>query len=483
MYKFESVAFPGLFLSVDQSKLIKQSYQPTNASWKITDDDLINVYNNVYVPLKVITSGAYVTICDATDCLDAYDGSNRVEYYRPNQHRNQLWIMTSGDPVTPNISYISSLWTPVDSIKQLQLQDYRTSYRQRLQLTKIFYLNGVINPLHIPAYMTHIPTIDINGDRHVILPDQKNISPLTVNKTQQYNLLSYRERRIARKMVIISQSKVFAHGWGAANVRLYDPPRNIHLISLAGPQFEFRKLEFNDFIVIRGAAADPKPLFPHYYADGIKPSFDQASQLVGANAIKIDNDLIFLSQAYMVSAIEDITLILTAFNSVLTTPTGTSCSTQLHGNCTGWLKLTAVGMGFFAKLDMKKSIAGILVSLFLQAFHWVASNLSSKFNKIKVVEFPDYGGSYKPYWGDQVGSFRTVHTYKRDILLLTGEDANYQVGVVNPADVMSYKGNEPQYASGESMIGNNTDLRYNQVAVFNPYLLQAGNYVSVNRPV
>ena len=229
-------------------------------------------------------------------------------------------------------------------------------------------------------------------------------------------------------------------------------------------------MEFNDFNVVKGTAANSKPIFPHYYANGIKPSFNQASQLIGTSATKIDDNLIFLSQAYLMSAIEDITLVLTAFNAMLTVPMG-------------WLKLTAVGMGFFAKLDMTKSISNILIPLFLQAFHWVATNLSSKFDKIKVVEFPDYSGRYKPYWGNQIGSFRTVHTHKRDLLLLTGEDASYRVGVVNPADVMSYKGNEPQYASVEAMIGNNTDLRYNQVAVFNPYLLRASNYVSVNRPI
>ncbi len=271
-------------------------------------------------------------------------------------------------------------------------------------------------------------------------------------------------------MVFISKSKVFGHGWGAPNIKLYNPAKMVHLISLAGPQFEFRKLEFKDFIVVKGEQTNKTPVFPQYYSNRMKPSFKTALHM-SSNAMKIiDSNTIFLSQAYYISAIEDITLILTAFNSALSSNNG-------------WLKLTAVGMGFFAKLDMRKSIADILLPLFLQAFHWVASKLSHTFSNIKVVEFPDYSGSYKPYWGDQVGSFRTVHTYKRDILLLTDEDSIYKVGIVNPADVMSYKGNEPQYASGESMIGNNTDLRYNQVAVFNPYLLQSSNYVGVNSPI
>ncbi len=182
MYKFESLAFPNLFLSIDGPKIAKDIYHVTKSTWKITNDGLVNVYNNNLLSVQVVKSGQYVKICEGNSCIDAYDNTNRVEFYRLNNNKNQLWIMTSGDPVTPDSKYIFSLWSPSTQIKQLQIQDYTGEYRQRLHHTKVFYLKNVINPLHIPAYVTHIPAIDVNGDRSVILPNGKKISPLTLDK-------------------------------------------------------------------------------------------------------------------------------------------------------------------------------------------------------------------------------------------------------------------------------------------------------------
>ena len=466
MWKIKSKIFPHLFLSFS-SHLFKDLFSVTKSIWSLTDKSLSNIYQNkTFIISSIKLNENTFKFCYDSKCLDAWDNSDKVILYPSNNNLNQQWIIISAEPILPNINELSKKWSPKSQILKLQKDDYQTDFLNRRARSYIFYLKDSILPSEISVFLSHIPLVTTNGDKFSILPNFQSIGPITLDKVEKYNLLNYDERRRARKMIIISDSKVFAWGGYNSQVNLYSSPRKTFIISIAAPQFEFRKLEYRDFIVNSEDSAIINPLFPQYYSNGNKPSFEQA-KLDQRNKM-IDDDTILLTSAYFKSTIQDLTLILFSFNH------------HLKLNESGWLKLTALGMGFFAQLDIGKSIANLLIPIFLLAITTILTSWSSAFPKIKVIEFPDFTKNKVYHLNvNQINGINLVHTRYRDLLDFNHpEYSNYTLGIVNPSDVFSYKGNEFGYGSVEAMIGNNTDLRYNQVLAFNPYLRY--NHMSVN---
>lgn len=367
--------------------------------------------------------------------------------------------------VNPDINFITSHWSPILSVRQKQYDDYNSN--QNKDIAMIFYNSEFINPQNISRYLTNIPLVATNGDQYVILPNGENISPLTEEKTIRYNLLNPIERRLARRMIIISYSNIFAYGGYRSKTVEYNPSKFGIIISMAAPQFEFNKLEHQDFIVEHG---DPQKesLFPSIYPLGVKPSYEEASR--DNRNINLSNGrAFFLSDAYYKTMIQDISLILMSFQTALQ---------NINNN--GWLKLTAIGMGVFAESPKYGNLRYILEPLFISAAQYVINNWSRAFPNVQVIEFPNFSGSYI---APQVNFHGQVITTNREGALIIDErHKNYIVGIVNPSDVFSYKGNEFTYGSVEAEIGNNTDIRYRQVAVFNPNLLNINRYYPINLP-
>jgi hypothetical protein len=212
-------------------------------------------------------------------------------------------------------------------------------------------------------------------------------------------------------------------------------------------------LEYLDFIT------PPEILFPSYYPNS-------------AIKISIGGGRFFLADVYVNAMTEDIRGILYSFEYFLEE------NKRKGKNSKGWLKLTAIGMGFFADLPGYGSLTPIIQPLFIKATKHVLENYYPSFPLIEVIEFPNFSGTYKV---PQIkfGTFKgtLVTTNKEDLLYMDHRHADFLVGLVNPSDVFSYKGNEFEYASVEAEIGNNTDIRYRQTALFNPGLLKKSSYI------
>lgn len=466
-----SLSFPGKYLSVklkgEEIIIYKGSYEVIPCTWRYIGGNLISVYNDVSIPATFESQGEYYQIRTDQGYLDAYDESETVEEWKKNSHRNQLWKIENGDPVHPNLSEIMNHWSPNKLILEKQHSDYQSDYRLRQSQTEIFHYFE--DESCIPAYLRHIPLISINGDTHNELPNMVEIGKLSPENITKYRLLSHRERRLARKMVFASKSLFFAKGGYGCPVKVFEKPIEVVLLSLAGAQFELKELEYRDFIVSRGDSKVSNPLFPRYYKDEYKPGFEEA--VADKNNQAIDERTVFLSQPYSKAMVEDLYLILTAFNSMI--PPGRK----------GRLFLTAVGMGFFANLEMKKSIRRYLLPHYLGALEEVVLTKISHLTRISTIVFPDYlGGKYFPPKAKEgkLGKFNVFHELEKDIFDIPFDDEI--PGIVNPSDVFSYKGNETGYNSVEAMFGNNSDLRYNQNAVFNPSLNNPLNWVFVKPP-
>ena len=202
---------------------------------------------------------ALVKICNPITnlCFDSWDEiSNTVREYQRNNSPQQIWRMSQYPPIVPDVEYIKKYWSPIKQIQRQQLDDFNN--KQLYPYVYVFYNSRWVNPENIPCYLTHIPLVTVNGNEYVQLPNKKQIGPLTELNTQKYNLLTPVERRIARRMAIVSLSKIFAYGgYGGylSQIKLYPKPKMAIIISIAAPQFEFKKLEYKNFICEPGESS------------------------------------------------------------------------------------------------------------------------------------------------------------------------------------------------------------------------------------
>lgn len=361
-------------------------------------------------------------------------------------------------------------------------------------------------------------------------------------------LLAYEERRISRKKVLTSWSRVFASGGYRAPVREYRPAIECVVVTAAGAQFEMGHVEARDFVVskdsVDAASGDAEPLFKHYHAhtggarpayahvakggqyhgdalplpmDG-KPTFTRVSGMMSPSQVFLDR------AAVLTSYIEDLTLVMAAFSDAVRRVNepqsrgtgarsgggegvGASSGGDGDGDAgagtgagagdesasrdagvrvrRGWLKGTAIGMGFFAQMGGGVgSIAHHLMPLMLHAWHTVLTSHDWS-PWIAVLELPDFsgGGQYTPAWGDSpVNGVRIVKgsSKRRDVFLFTPDEArDYVPGALNAGDCYCIPGNEFGYASVEAAMGNNSDIRVVQNYQHNPCLLDAARHVPV----
>ena len=470
LFRLTSVSFPDLYLSAkfvteDEFILYKDKYSVVHSTWKYGNGKLRLAYLDIEVSASFKKEKDAYKIKTDQGYIDAWDESKEVKEHHQTEHKNQMWKIEKGDPVIPHPEEIMKNWSPNKGILELQHQDYLTDFRLRQGESKIFH--SFASPEKILGYLRHVPLVAVDADQHVTLSNMTRLESTTSRDLEQECLLSYFDRREARKMVIASRSLFFAKGGYGSPVALLPKPVEVILLSMTGAQFEFRHLEYQDFIVVKGDHEKKNPLFPSYYSNGVKPSFHIASD--EKENIKIDDKTLLLSSAYRQAMVEDLFLVLFAFNSMI--PLG----------FTGRLFLTAVGMGFFAKLEMQKSIRKYLLPLYLEAFEIIAkSDRASKLTKIRTVVFPDYfDGEYYPpgATNNKLGPFSLIHARNKDMfdIPFDGEVP----GFVNPSDVFCYRGNEFKYSSVEAMIGNNSDLRYSQVLLFNPALGRSTNWIRV----
>ncbi|RUR20695.1 type IV secretion protein Dot [Legionella sp. km535] len=367
---------------------------------------------------------------------------------------------------------------------------------------KVYYnTNYLPDELAVQNSLTKIPAVNVAGDRSGYFQNGLSFPSdldFFANIPEGHpELLSPVERLISAKKLIFSESHVFASGGypNANPVRVYPKPINVGLFSLPGATFENSYLHYRLFML------DPKNFkintakFESIYKN-LPTEFAAAKNELGTydlnhSLIRIrtglpylartssgtyypsftqSNAVIFQSEAYFRHLLEDTSLLLTSVNDAAKS-TGRPA----------FLKATAVGMGFFAKIDGHYDIQHMLYPYFLRAFRKLLNEQSYPW--IAKVEFPLFSErqhmQFESVFEDYKSSIEVIRT-GRDVLQFTEKETDiYFPCAVNPSDAFAYTGNEWGFGSVESMIGNNSSLRFDQVIHANPLLLDIKHHIPV----
>ncbi|KTD72483.1 hypothetical protein [Legionella tucsonensis] len=372
---------------------------------------------------------------------------------------------------------------------------------------KIFYNqhyfahNDTDAPFSLRRALTKIPAINVSGDRAgvfqngIAFPQASDFFariPLT-----HPELLSPTERLSAAKKIVFSNSSVFASGgYPRINPRnIKKTPYDVGIFSLAGASFENSYLHYSLFMLDPLNAKIDNTMFTHLFKD-LPTDFKEAQTSLGAydsnefltrirtgfpflarstsnkfhSSFTKKNAVIFVSAAYFRHQLEDISMLLTAVNEA-----------AKEAGRPALLKATAVGMGFFAKVNGQYDIQYLLYPYYLRAFQKLLQENSYPW--IAKIEFPTFSEQFQEQFTsimDKPMEQIEVYQQYRDVLEFTKEEIeNYFVCAINPSDAFAYIGNEWGFGSVEAMIGLNSSLRMDQIPLANPLLLDSDHHIPV----
>jgi hypothetical protein len=368
--------------------------------------------------------------------------------------------------------YISGNPQVRDSIQALRHRGYYIP--DILKQVRVFYPQ-YIDPNNLEDYLTRVPRVCVDGDRHIMLPNGELIRS---DQIPTYHLLGYKERRLARKKVIASPALLFAMGgYPNSGITYLAKPMQIVILSMAGNQFEMDKLEYQDFIVDK-TSRTRQPLFPQFYPKSMRTLTGiSTARYMDEQYYEIDSEHFLDKHALLLSMIEDVTLLLSSFGRMIS------------DGKRGYLHATALGAGYFAQFLGKKDISKLIYQTLLDAYEVVLKSIDigdygNPIRKIGTIILPDFTGTKRLYT-PKIPNFGldwiTVKGQHKDCLDFRNIDTRiYTLGVINAGDSFAIPGNEFAYSSVEAMIGNNTDLRLMQNYHLNPYLLKRSNWVKIN---
>lgn len=350
--------------------------------------------------------------------------------------------------------------------------------------------------------LTKTAAISVEGDRAghfqdgTPFPDPLFFSRLKPGSPEG---LSPEERLLASKKVITSTSSVLAVG----GYPYHNPRENLAkpfqagVISLVGSQFENTYLQYKMFMMDPHQQQVESRLFEHLYGDTPK-DYESAQKALKNYDLNDDlqrlrhglffiarnssgyfyttpfkkNALIFHQTAYFNGLVEDVFLSLASTNKMAE-----------YARKPAYLKATAVGMGFFARIDGAYDIRSYLFPVYLRAFKHVLENHS--FSHIKCIEFPVFEekgqNSFSLIFGNQT-SINGIEVHQSTLDVLAFSDAQkeqYYLCVLNPSDSNAFPGNEWGYGSVESAIGNNTTIRMDQVYLTNPDIIAPEKHIGI----
>lgn len=353
----------------------------------------------------------------------------------------------------------------------------------------------------IQRALTKTPAVNVAGDRSGFFQngldfpsDPDYFSKITEGHTE---LLSPLERLTAAKKIIYSDSVVFASGgYPFTNPHTeYTDAINVGLFSLAGASFENRYLHQRLFTLdpqnFKINTSPFKSLFYNLPTEFEEAKLDLGHYDVNSSSVRIrtglsylartaygtnypsfskTNAVIFATGAYNRHLLEDTSLLLTSVNEA-----------AREAGKPALLKATAVGMGFFAKIDGIYEIDYLLYPYFLRAFKKLLAEQSYPW--IAKIEFPTFNELQQNQFDCVFEGFLSpiqITQTSRDVLKFSAtEIEHYFPCAINPSDAFSYIGNEWGYGSVESMIGNNSSLRFDQVPHANPLLLDSQHHIPI----
>lgn len=377
---------------------------------------------------------------------------------------------------------------------------------EQLQLTqptvKVFFnKNYFPDELSVQRALTKTPAVNVAGDKTGMFQNGLDFpaDPEYFSRIMDGHpeLLSPLERLTAAKKIIYSNSNVFASGgYPYTNPQtIHSKSINVGLFSLAGATFENRYLHQRLFILGPQNAKINTSHFESLF-DHLPTEFEEAKRELGhydfnQSFVRIrtglpylartvsgtnypsffkTNALIFASAAYMRHLLEDTSLLLASVNEA-----------AKEVGKPALLKATAVGMGFFAKIDGSYEIDYLLYPYFLRAFKKMLTEQSYPW--IAKIEFPTFSELQQNQFNDVFDNFLNpiqVVQAGRDVLKFSAEEIeHYFPCALNPSDAFSYAGNEWGFGSVESMIGNNSSLRFDQVSHANPLILNSHHHIPI----
>lgn len=347
--------------------------------------------------------------------------------------------------------------------------------------------------------LTKVTAVNVSGDKSGYfqngLPFPNEAGYFEKIPVGHPELLSPIERLTGSKKIVSSHSLVTASGgYPLTNPLLpYRKPIRVSIFSLAGPSFENNYLHYRLFLLDSEQKIIDSPLFSHLH-DGLPIQFDEAKKELGEYdtnklmarirlgfpylarfssggfypSFSKSNAIIFLSEAYFRYQLEDVSLLLASVNQ-----------TGKETGKAALLKATAVGMGFFAKIDCGYDIQHIIFPYYLRAYKKLLSE--HKFPWIAKIEFPIFNEiqqeQFDSIFEDYDGPTK-VYRSTRDVLEFREEEIEkYLPAAINPSDAFALTGNEWGYGSVESMIGNNSSIRFDQVHHMNPLILDPSHHV------
>lgn len=365
------------------------------------------------------------------------------------------------------------------------------------------YINNTPQGYSFSRLLMNTAAISVAGDRMGYFQDG---TPFPKDKMFFNTLtdgdprgLSPNERLVAGKKIISSNSWAFARGGYPAPMlrEYYKKPFQVGIYSQAGAQFEMPYLHYKLFALDPFNTDIDNPLFAHLY-EGLPKNYTEAVQLLGAEDFNLQigrirdgfsyisrtaqgnfftsiyksRAIIFLDQAYTKHLDEDVALLLTAVDK-----------SAAESGKPAFLKATALGMGYFSQIDCLYDIKHHLYSYFLQA---IKKALESRaYLHIGRIEFPIFselfGQFYQnllplPNYGGVI-----VQQRARDLLDFTEDERDrYYVCVINPSDANALPGNEWGDGSIEAALANNTSLRFDQVHLMNPRVLDPSVHISID---
>eukprot|EP00668_Euglena_longa_P033328 GGOE01042875.1.p1 GENE.GGOE01042875.1~~GGOE01042875.1.p1 ORF type:complete len:444 (-),score=129.24 GGOE01042875.1:535-1767(-) len=338
----------------------------------------------------------------------------------------------------------------------------------QLATARVFYLQSLLKPEELPRLIADVPLVATSRDELLVLQDTSCIEGLP---SEDLGLLTPRERRKARKKCIASELCVHALGGLMGRLKLRPPEEAANSpivgISVGSPSFLVDYLEYQDFITDEGCPPEADPLFPHYFADtaGRPPTTAETLQQGG---VALGCGRALNTAAFFRATVEDVTLWLTAFDTMVA-----NRIREGHPSV-GWLRAPPVGLDLVEQLPF----AGDLLRLLVAAYEHVLATHS--FQHLAVIEFPELRDipDYAPPRSVANG-VKFVST-TRDLLDFGGMPEEYIYGILNPGEVFCIPGNAYAYLNTDSMVGNNTDLRFVQSYIHNPYLMDATRYIPVD---
>ena len=339
------------YLSFKGDFLFKSPVNKTNLTdilWTYDGKSLTHILTEKVLLNVVLETQKDTNICYTVNntCLDRWDDSTeKVEWYRKNNSYNQKWIIHNIDST---ISYQMKYF--VSSNDTVRDKIVTPNYDSVM----IFYHTPTIkSSREAMMLLSYIPSVATDGDTHIVLKDGSRLRNPDIPTILEKGLITPVERRKARKIIVVSENMVYASGGYRSKITHYSEPWPVTIISASGNQFEIDYLEAKDFIVKVGEGRDMNPLFPHLYPSGYKPGY---SDVDNYDSVKLLSGDYLLTGSYITSMTEDLLLYFNSF-SVCSLRQRVKDPVILDN---GWIRLSAIGMGFFSNYMRREDISKYL---------------------------------------------------------------------------------------------------------------------------